>query len=271
MAELSRATGVPIPTIKYYLREGLVPGGERTSRNQAHYDETHVRRIRMVRALTDCGGLQIATIRRLLHRADDPNTSVNALLGAAQRAVTPVREPESGEAWERAAARVHDLLARRGWQDVARHPAVHSLIGILATLDELGYGELAEVLDAYAEGTEIMAAADLATVGDMTDRARAVEIVVIGTPIGDSMIAAMRRLAQAHTTIRLFGSGAPDGIGASNGTDCSVESDLAGPATAEPAEEPADGRTEPGHRAGDGVSGAGEATRRRPARRSVRR
>ena len=35
MAELSRRTGVPVPTIKYYLREGLLPPGERTSPNQA--------------------------------------------------------------------------------------------------------------------------------------------------------------------------------------------------------------------------------------------
>ncbi|WP_346281659.1 MerR family DNA-binding transcriptional regulator, partial [Pseudonocardia sp.] len=31
MAELSARTGVPIPTIKFYLREGLLPPGERTS------------------------------------------------------------------------------------------------------------------------------------------------------------------------------------------------------------------------------------------------
>ena len=35
IAELSQTTGVPVPTIKYYLREGLLPAGELTSPNQA--------------------------------------------------------------------------------------------------------------------------------------------------------------------------------------------------------------------------------------------
>ena len=44
IAELSQKTGVPVPTIKYYLREGLLPAGELTSPNQAHYDDRHVQR-----------------------------------------------------------------------------------------------------------------------------------------------------------------------------------------------------------------------------------
>jgi len=31
ISQLSAESGVPIPTIKYYLREGLLPGGEATS------------------------------------------------------------------------------------------------------------------------------------------------------------------------------------------------------------------------------------------------
>jgi DNA-binding transcriptional MerR regulator len=35
IAELSRQTEVPVATIKYYLREGLLPAGELSSPNQA--------------------------------------------------------------------------------------------------------------------------------------------------------------------------------------------------------------------------------------------
>ena len=39
MSELSKRSGVPGPTIKHYIREGLLPGPEvRTSRNMAYYD-----------------------------------------------------------------------------------------------------------------------------------------------------------------------------------------------------------------------------------------
>ena len=39
ISELSTRSGVPVPTIKYYLREGLVPEGARSSPTQAEYDE----------------------------------------------------------------------------------------------------------------------------------------------------------------------------------------------------------------------------------------
>ena len=51
IAELSRDSGVPVPTIKYYVREGLLPPGELTSPNQAQYDASHLRRLRLIRAL----------------------------------------------------------------------------------------------------------------------------------------------------------------------------------------------------------------------------
>lgn len=37
ISELSDVTGVSVATIKYYLREELVPPGERTAPNQADY------------------------------------------------------------------------------------------------------------------------------------------------------------------------------------------------------------------------------------------
>ncbi len=66
MAALSEASGVPVPTIKFYLREGLLPPGHRTSPNQSQYDDEHVRRLALIRSLTEIGGYSLATV------ADDP-------------------------------------------------------------------------------------------------------------------------------------------------------------------------------------------------------
>ena len=38
ISALSEATGVPVPTLKFYLREGLLHPGEATSRTRAEYD-----------------------------------------------------------------------------------------------------------------------------------------------------------------------------------------------------------------------------------------
>lgn len=59
MARLSSRSGVGAPTIRYYIREGPVSAGTLTSPNQASYDETHLRALRLVRALIDVGGLSI--------------------------------------------------------------------------------------------------------------------------------------------------------------------------------------------------------------------
>src|SRR5215469_5344529 len=90
IAELSCDSGVPMPTIKYYLRDGLLPPGELTSRNQAQYDERHVRRLKLIRALLDVAGLSIAGVRDALAAIDSHPDSRHNLLGKVmQRITTP--------------------------------------------------------------------------------------------------------------------------------------------------------------------------------------
>lgn len=57
VSELSTRSGVPISSIKYYLREGLLQSGVRTATNQADYGEPHVRRLRLIRSMTEIGEL----------------------------------------------------------------------------------------------------------------------------------------------------------------------------------------------------------------------
>ena len=52
ISALATAADVPLATVKFYLREGLLHPGAATSATQASYDESHVRRIRLIRALT---------------------------------------------------------------------------------------------------------------------------------------------------------------------------------------------------------------------------
>src|SRR3954471_23038235 len=83
IAELSRHTGVPVPTIKYYLREGLLPAGELTSPNQARYDDRHAERLRLLPVLLDIGPVPTPTIRHLLQALDGPDPDVHQVLGHA--------------------------------------------------------------------------------------------------------------------------------------------------------------------------------------------
>ncbi|HEX4814328.1 MAG TPA: MerR family transcriptional regulator [Nonomuraea sp.] len=205
MAELSETTGVPIPTIKYYIREGLLAPGRPTGRNQADYGEEHVRRLRLVRTLVEYGGLPIAVIGDLLARAHDPGREAFELLAAAQETVIPPAEPRPGPHADRAEESLRELLSRRGWRPAPDDPAYRTAAGVLAALGEIGREDMLEVLDAYADAAERIAEADVRLLGpDLSDRERVVEIVVVGTAVGDTLVAALRRLAQAAVTERTY-------------------------------------------------------------------
>src|SRR5690349_4162047 len=91
ISELSERSGVAVPTIKYYLREGLVPDGERRSATQADYEIAHLERLRLIRALVD-SGVSIAATRNVLAALDDPPADAHHLLGVAHAAITPAAD-----------------------------------------------------------------------------------------------------------------------------------------------------------------------------------
>ncbi len=204
IAELSRRTAVPVPTIKYYVREGLVPRGELTSRNQATYDEQHERRIRLVRALIDIGGLSVATTRDLLAQLDDPEASTDNLLGRTMLNLNPARDRVDDETRAEAGARVQELVAGRGWQIDADDPTLDVLIDLVAALRALGEDDLLEILDTYAEAAEKVAAIDLAVVSRRKDVESIIDGAVVGTVLGGSMLLALRRLAHIDASGRVF-------------------------------------------------------------------
>ena len=88
ISELAARSGVPVATIKYYLRERLLPPGSLTSATQATYDDAHVERLRLIRALVDSAGLSIAQTRRVLQSVDSPPESVHDLLAVASEAIS---------------------------------------------------------------------------------------------------------------------------------------------------------------------------------------
>ncbi|WP_406859857.1 MerR family transcriptional regulator [Streptomyces sp. HUAS MG47] len=210
IGELSRRTGVSVPTIKYYVREGLLPAGRLTSPNQASYDESHERRLRLIRALLDVGGLSVAAIREVLAAVDDPERPVHKVLGAAADRVVPRYEDEPGEMLA-AREKVTELIRRRGWLVDDRSPAAEALAVALAALDEVGHTDFAEhQLETYARAAEDVATVDLQYVNRRVGRERLVEAVVIGTVLGDAVLGALRRMAHVDASARLYGDATAD-------------------------------------------------------------
>ncbi|MFI9536033.1 MerR family transcriptional regulator [Nocardia fusca] len=206
MAELSRESGVAIATIKYYQREGLLPPGELTSPNQARYGPAHVRRLALVRALTEVAGLSVAAVRDVLTAIDEPGSSLHDVLGIAQPGL-PAAPPETVSAADRewAARRIDEVVAERGWQPPPGSPLIETLAGVLCTYRAVGHEWPLDNLSAYAEHADRVAAADIEALAGLGSAENMVEGAVVGTVLGDSLLAALRRVAHAEASRKRFG------------------------------------------------------------------
>ncbi|HSH23558.1 MAG TPA: MerR family transcriptional regulator [Acidimicrobiales bacterium] len=204
ISALSTSTGVPVPTIKYYLREGLLEPGRQTAPNQADYGDAHAHRLRLIRVLIEVGGLGVASVRAVLDAIADAELPVHDLLGVAHQVLGP--PPDHGPAPRdvaEARAEVDAFLVEQGWRIDAVHPARRALADALVALRRLGRDVGVEVFRPYAEVADRLAAQELRTVPPAS-RADAVEAVVVGTVVFEAALMALRRLAQAHHSALRF-------------------------------------------------------------------
>jgi DNA-binding transcriptional MerR regulator len=204
IAELSQKTGVPVPTIKYYLREGLLPAGELSRPNQAHYGDRHVQRLRLVRVLLDVGRLPIAVIRELLVELDQTDPNVHDVLGRALPSVVSTRESTEPAMVAAARTRIDELVERRGWLLSENASARQAAAEVLAAFDQVG-ADVGDLLERYADVAEQIAVHDLLFVSRAADAEGMLHAAVVGSILGDSLLAALRRMTQQHESAKLFG------------------------------------------------------------------
>lgn len=201
ISELSAQTGVTVPTIKYYLREGLLPEGERSAPTQAAYGEKHVERLRVIRALLDAG-VSIAETRRVLGALDDPPASAHDLLGAAHAAITPPAD----EALDLTEA--ERLVAGLGWKPGMCDPAVlHAVARALQGLERVGFTVPDAAMAEYLASMRRIADAEIAGVPEESAEA-AVRYVVLGSVLVEPLLLALRRVAQQVSSGERFSVGA---------------------------------------------------------------
>lgn len=196
ISELSRASGVPTATIKYYLREKLLPDGRLTSATQAQYDQAHVDRLRLIRALLGPGGLSVAKARNVLEAIDDTATPTLELLGIAHCALVEPAAPD------RDLSRADELLRRWGWSIVEKdRDGRAALLDALEAIDAAGFDLPVGAVDGYARAMLEVATMELDHLPEDSPEA-AVRYVVLGTVLNEPLILALRRLAEQHVASR---------------------------------------------------------------------
>ena len=90
IGDLSRKTGVKVPTIRYYEGMGLLPAPPRSEGNRRLYGAKAVDRLRFIRHARELG-FKVEAIRELLNLAEQPQRScakVDALAREHLRTIT---------------------------------------------------------------------------------------------------------------------------------------------------------------------------------------
>ena len=161
ISDLAATSGVSVPTIKYYLREGLLPAGDAMAVNQADYGDTHVRRLSLIRALLDVGGLSVATAKDVLAAVDSPGMPLAGVFGRAQHAVSQADlyvRPGSDEAF----SRVDEVIRANHWSVSRDNPGRTAAANVIDAFVASNHGELLDLIDHYAGAALIVARAEIA-------------------------------------------------------------------------------------------------------------
>ncbi|MEP6817844.1 MAG: MerR family transcriptional regulator [Marmoricola sp.] len=198
VSELSERAEIPIDTVKHYLRIGVLHKGVPLAGRRAEYDESHIARLKLIRALTEVGDMKLDSVRRVFEAVDETQTTLRAAVGPAHyelsRGIVDGKTPS-----ETALAIVDGVIARQGWE--IDESSVHRL-AMAISLDALEVIDdmiLDGLLDVYAQAMDTVARSEIGYV-DTSSRDRAIRSIVIGTVLYEPLITLLRRLAHEHVS-----------------------------------------------------------------------
>lgn len=213
LRELSAASGASTASIKYYIREGLLPPGAKKNATTAVYGESHVARLELIQALRQILDVPLARIVALTALIDDPATPTLDVLGAAQDiGVGGTFPPGAATVGDRERNLVSGLIERCDWPD--RPTRARSTVEqMLADMSADGYlpseeylAEVTGILDNLSRidlaATTLPADADETVPGG---RDRLAMRVAVGTYRHSRMLMAILNLGHASHSIRRFG------------------------------------------------------------------
>jgi DNA-binding transcriptional MerR regulator len=216
LAELSRTTGVPRSTIKFYLREGLLPSGEAQARNQALYGPRHVERLELIRALREVAGLPLEVVGRITRELDrgwEGDPFGEAMRAVDARAGRKAARPAGSElaALRTEVARVLDALP---WSvDDPRHAHVDEIAEALFEVRRHLFPDYpVESLARYAEVAWLLSETEFALVpggapaplearGD--DLSGPMRTAILGSVLFERIFNALRRRANGMRSTRI--------------------------------------------------------------------
>jgi DNA-binding transcriptional MerR regulator len=203
VSELADRADVPLATVKYYLREGLLPAGETTGPRRAEYDETHVRRLRVLRLLREVGGVPVTSLRQVVDALEDEALPIHEVMGLVADVIS--EEPESEFHDPAALDVVDEVLARVGWDDLRPESVDRRRLATLVSMLNAP-GPLAatvEILSFYAEAADQVARTEVDLLDHTVERSQLLEQLVTGSVVYGQVFQVLRQLGEQHHLARM--------------------------------------------------------------------
>ena len=208
ISELSRESGVPVASIKWFKREGLLPEGRARSATMVEYGPDHVKRLRLIKALTTIGGLSIAATREVLVAIDEARSPAQTLKAVSYAMPVPVgaharTAADEGAAEVESRPEVDDLMTTMGWDVDGDSPHVKGLATTLREMERMGVGLPPDALMTYARLAGSAARLDIERAAGVDDQMALAERAATSLALSGPLLELLRRIAQEDCVRRL--------------------------------------------------------------------
>lgn len=204
ISELAEQSGATVATIKYYLREGLLPPGDKVGERRAEYGDRHVARLRLLRVLREVGDVSVADLKEIVAAVQNESLSMHQTYGAAYDALARTSEDVSEEM--RTLAR--QVVKQAGWTHVRPDsPALDHLAVLLGVLIDLGAMFDMDCAATYLGLIDALAAYEVSRLGKAErteDRDAVVQYMVVGQAVGGQLLLSLRRIGHEHHSALRF-------------------------------------------------------------------
>ncbi len=182
IAGLAERAGIPVATIKYYIREGLLPRGVATAATQATYGAEHLHRLRLIRLLTEVGGLTLSRAHAVFDAMDESSTA-DALHALGPAGLTEPNLPLN---------EVDGFVGDLRWRVAPDAPARLTLARSLAELRAAGYEVDASVFRPHARAADWLVSEEAEVTGPALGDTVAAEVIF------GAALMALRRMSREH-------------------------------------------------------------------------
>jgi DNA-binding transcriptional MerR regulator len=212
VSDLAKRSKTPISSIKFYLREGLLPAGNPEASHRAFYSDAHVRRLYLIQVLRDVAGLAIPVIRDIGKLLDgEGGNDVSNVIAHVIDALGQREALSAGREAVAARREVFDILYARGLHVRRNAKAVVDLADALLGLRRtLGCDLSAAAFVPYLDAMCALAEKDFETNQHLVvDAASAALGATFGTVLWEPILLLLRRIAHEHVAVKTFGKHNP--------------------------------------------------------------